>query len=134
MRSWTTILVILYVAWAADSRSLNSSLPFISPTGKLFNQISIDLAPYTAGINRAMVDKVYCSTAPGFRVQIKDQEVYIAGEVRGFQSRNRNIKLALLELASQVTDLPDVDLVLGTDDFTADGAGHAGPILAQVWH
>lgn len=134
MRSWTIVFVILYVAWAADSRSLNSSLPFVSPTGKLFDQISIDLAPYTAGINRAMVDKVYCSTAPGFRVQIKDQEVYIAGEVRGFQSRNRNIKLALLELASQVTDLPDVDLVLGTDDFTADGAGHSGPILAQVWH
>ena len=134
MRSWTIILVILYVAWAADSRSLNSSLPFVNPTGKLFNQISIDLAPYTAGINKAMVDKVYCTTAPGFRVQIKDQEVYIAGEVRGFQSRNRNIKLALLELASQVADLPDVDLVLGTDDFTADSAGHAGPILAQVWH
>lgn len=38
----------------------------------------------------------------------------MVGEVEGFQSRNRNIKLALVDVAAEYTDLPDVDFVVGT--------------------
>ena len=80
-----------------------------------------------------MVDSMYCSSiGPSFRVQIKGQEVYIAGETRGFQSRNRNVKLALLEAARTFQDLPDADFILGSDDFSASESGVGGPIFAQV--
>ena len=75
---------------------------------------------------------------PGFRVQIKNQEVYIVGEVKGFQSRNRNLKLALIDMASHHKDLPDVDFVMGTYDWTATevqsvpGMEEGGPVFAQV--
>ncbi len=132
MHNWTILCITLFLGNIANSVS-HSSVRLVNSTDKLFNQIAEDLAPYEAGISSAMVDSVYCSTiAPGFRLQIKDQEVYIAGEVRGFQSRNRNIKLALLEVASQFKILPNVDLVIGTDDFSADGTGMTGPIFAQV--
>lgn len=110
------------------------------PAPHLFEQIAADLAPYAAcGISKAMIDGVYCGIQdPGFRVQIKRNKVFIAGEVKGFQSRNRNIKLALLDLASHYTKLPDVDFVVGTADFTASevhpvpGMKEGGPIFAQV--
>ncbi len=99
----------------------------------LFAQISKDLAPYAAGITADMVNNVFCNTTEaGFRVQIKDQQVFIAGEISGFQSRNRNIKLALLEVISQLRDMPDVDLIIATGDLSAADNGHAGPIFAQV--
>ena len=100
----------------------------------LFHQISVDLAPYAAGVDKSMVDSMYCSSRdPGFRVQIKNQDIYIAGEVRGFQSRNRNIKLALLEVARTFQNLSDVDFVLGSNDFSAS-SGVGGPMFAQVLH
>ncbi len=133
MPGCTVTLIFLCIAGLARSLTLNSSVPLFDSTSKLFKQISADLAPYAAGINSTMVDSVYCSTrAPGFRLQIKNQEVFIAGEVHGFQSRNRNIKLALLEVASHFADLPDIDLVIGSDDFSAEDHGHSGPILAQA--
>ena len=102
---------------------------------RLFDQIAADLAPFKAGITKAMVDNSYCDTTdPGFRLQVKDGEMYLVGEVFGFQSRNRNIKLALLEIASHFHDLPDVDLVLGSDDFASQSLTSQGPILCQVWH
>ncbi|KAL0018931.1 hypothetical protein WJX79_001911 [Trebouxia sp. C0005] len=70
--------------------------------------------------------------------QIKNQEVYIVGEVEGFQSRNRNIKLALVDVAAEYTDLPDVDFVVGTYDWTATevqpalGFEEGGPVLSQA--
>ena len=86
-----------------------------------------------------MIDGVFCGIRdPGFRVQIKNQEVYIVGEVKGFQSRNRNIKLALIDMASHHKDLPDVDFVMGTYDWTATevqsvaGMEDGGPVFAQV--
>ena len=133
MPGCTVTLILLCIAGLAQSLTLNSGGPLLESTSKLFNQISADLAPYAAGISSTMVDSVYCSTtAPGFRLQIKNREVFIAGEVHGFQSRNRNIKLALLEVASHFADLPDVDLVIGTDDFSAEDHSHSGPILAQA--
>ncbi len=133
MPGCTVALIFLCMAGLAKSLTLNSSVPLLESTSKLFNQISADLAPYAAGISSAMVDSVYCSTtAPGFRLQIKNQEVLVAGEVQGFQSRNRNIKLALLEVASHFADLPDIDLVIGSDDFSSEDHGHSGPILAQA--
>ena len=80
----------------------------------------------------------FCIRDPGFRVHIKNQEVYIVGEVEGFQSRNRNIKLALVDVASEYQDLPDCDFVVGTYDWTATevqpsyGYESGGPVLAQV--
>ena len=125
--------IVLCIAGLAKSLTVSSSVPLVESTSKLFDQISADLAPYAAGINSTIVDSVYCSTtAPGFRLQVKNQEIFIAGEVHGFQSRNRNIKLALLEVASHFADLPDVDLVIGSDDFSAENHGHSGPILAQA--
>ncbi len=133
MPGCTVTFIFLCIAGLAKSLTVNSSVPLLKSTSKLFSQISADLAPYAAGINSTMVDSVYCSTiAPGFRLQVKNQEMFIAGEVHGFQSRNRNIKLALLEVASHFADLPDIDLVIGTDDFSAEDHGHSGPILAQA--
>ncbi len=64
--------------------------------------------------------------------------MYIVGEVEGFQSRNRNIKLALVDVAAEHKDLPDVDFVVGTYDWTATevqpalGFEEDGPVLSQV--
>ena len=106
----------------------------------VFDQILIDLSPYKeTGISASMIQGVYCGIRdPGFRVQIINQEIFIVGEVQGFQSRNRNIKLALVDLASTYTSLPDVDFVIGTYDWTATTVQEmpefeaGGPVLAQV--
>ena len=86
-----------------------------------------------------MIQGVYCGIRdPGFRVQIKNQQIFVVGEVQGFQSRNRNIKLALVDVASSYGALPDVDLVIGTYDWTATTVQTmpefeaGGPVLAQV--
>ena len=48
---------------------------------QLLQQISQDLAPFKDGITQDMVEQVYCSQFdPGFRVQIINNRVYIAGE------------------------------------------------------
>ena len=112
---------------------MSVSCTAFNTSNRLFQQISADLAPYAAGVDKSMVDSMYCSSiGPSFRVQIRDQEIYIAGETRGFHSRNRNVKLALLEVARTFQDLPDVDFVLGSDDFSASESGVGGPIFAQV--
>ena len=120
----------------SPSQSLSNSTTQLT----LFQQIAADLAPYAkCGISQAMIDGVYCGIQdPGFRVQIKHNKVYIAGEVKGFQSRNRNVKLALLDMASHYKRLPDVDFVVGTADFSASevrpvlGMTEGGPVFAQV--
>ena len=123
-----------------SSRSLATTYTVPDPPAELYRQIDADLAPYKArGINKSMVDGVFCGIRdPGFRVQIKNQEVYIVGEVKGFQSRNRNLKLALIDMASHHKDLPDADFVMGTYDWTATevqsvaGMEDGGPVFAQV--
>ncbi len=134
---WTfsLILLISMVKGLQLSSSFNSDAP-----QDLFSQIAKDLSPYRKrGISDSMTNGVYCGIRdPGFRVQIKDQEVYIVGEVEGFQSRNRNIKLALVDVAAEYADLPDVDFVVGTYDWTATevqpalGFEEGGPVLCQV--
>lgn len=112
----------------------------IHSAASVFDQISLDLAPYKeTGISASMIQGVYCGIRdPGFRVQIINQEVFIVGEVQGFQSRNRNIKLALVDIASTYTALPDVDFVIGTYDWTATTVQEmpefeaGGPVLTQV--
>ena len=134
MCSWTTSFLLVCVAKLASSILVSSSLVLPYQAGTLFAQITKDLAPYAAGITADMVDDVFCnSTEAGFRVQIRDQQVFIAGEISGFQSRNRNIKLALLEVVSQLRDVPDVDLIIATGDLSAADHSHAGPIFAQVF-
>lgn len=133
-------LCLLLLCISVSSRELVATYTVPDPPDELYHQIDTDLAPYKArGINKSMVDGVFCGIRdPGFRVQIKNQEVYIVGEVRGFQSRNRNIKLALIDMASHHKDLPDVDFVMGTYDWTAtevqpvSGMEGGGPIFAQV--
>lgn len=118
---------------AASSRLMHSA-------ASVFDQILLDLAPYKkTGISASMIQGVYCGIRdPGFRVQIINQHVFIVGEVQGFQSRNRNIKLALVDVASTYTALPDVDFVIGTYDWTATTVQEmpefeaGGPVLAQV--
>lgn len=129
-----SILLATMPSAAASSRSLTQS------AASLFDQISLDLAPYKEkGISASMIQGVYCGIRdPGFRVQIINQEVFIVGEVQGFQSRNRNIKLALVDVASSYGALPDVDFVIGTYDWTATTVRSmpefeaGGPVLAQV--
>lgn len=134
---WTfslTLLISMVKGLQLSSR-FNSDAP-----QDLFSQIAKDLSPYRKrGISDSMTNGVYCGIRdPGFRVQIKDQEVYIVGEVEGFQSRNRNIKLALVDVAAEYADLPDVDFVVGTYDWTATevqpalGFEEGGPVLSQV--
>lgn len=134
MCSWTTSFLLVCVAWLASSNLVSSSLLLPHRAGTLFAQITKDLAPYAAGITADMVNNVFCNTTEaGFRVQIRNRQVFIAGEISGFQSRNRNVKLALLEVVSQFRDLPDVDLIIATGDLSAADHGHAGPIFAQVF-
>ena len=48
---------------------------------QLLRQVLQDLAPFRTGISQNMVEQVYCSQFdPGFRVQIINNRVYIAGE------------------------------------------------------
>ncbi|DBA98170.1 TPA: hypothetical protein ACH3X1_014789 [Trebouxia sp. C0004] len=82
-----------------------------------------------------MVNNVFCNTTEaGFQVQIRNRQVFIAGEISGFQSRNRNVKLALLEVVSQLRDMPDVDLIIATGDLSAADHGHAGPQAKRLEH
>ena len=132
MRSWGFLCAVACLL-SVNSKPIPIAPPAVNNSVRLFQQISADLAPYAAGIDRSMVDKMYCScVGPSFRVQIKGNELYIAGETHGFQSRNRNVKLALLEVARSFPDLPEVDFVLGSDDFSASESGVGGPIFAQV--
>ncbi len=134
---WTFTIVLLISK--VTSLKISSSFKSDAPQD-LFSQIAKDLGPYRKrGISDSMTNGVYCGIRdPGFRVQIKNQEVYIVGEVEGFQSRNRNIKLALVDVAAEYTDLPDVDFVVGTYDWTATevqpalGFEEGGPVLSQV--
>ena len=135
-----TAACCLLLSSLVSSRSLAATYTVPDPPAELYRQIDEDLAPYKArGINKSMVEGVFCGIRdPGFRVQIKNQEVYIVGEVKGFQSRNRNLKLALIDMASHHKDLPDVDFVMGTYDWTATevqsvpGMEEGGPVFAQV--
>ena len=87
---------------------------------------------------REVVD---CSRLAGFRVQILSGQVYIAGEVIDWyntQSRNRNVKLQLLDVAKHYR-LPDVDFLLLTGDWPPnDRSGQStgcplqGPVFMQA--
>lgn len=110
------------------------------PSAEMFQQIQVDLEPYAiSGISQSMIEGVYCGIRDGgFRVQIKDNRIYIAGEVVGIQSRNRNVKLQLLRLAIRYPILPEVDFVVGTGDCPAialrniSGMAIGGPVFVQV--
>ena len=138
--SGAVLAIVLCSITGVCGRTLSPSQGITTTQPTLFQQIAADLLPYTkCGISQAMVDGVYCGIQdPGFRVQIKHNKVYIAGEVKGFQSRNRNVKLALLDMASHYKQLPDVDFVVGTADFSASevrpvpGMTEGGPVFAQV--
>ena len=133
--TFTIVLLISKITGLKISSGFKSDAP-----QDLFSQIANDLGPYRKrGISDSMTSGVYCGIRdPGFRVQIKNQEVYMVGEVEGFQSRNRNIKLALVDVAAEYTDLPDVDFVVGPYDWTATevqlalGFEEGGPVLSQV--
>lgn len=133
--TFTIVLLISKITGLKMSSGFKSDAP-----QDLFSQIANDLGPYRKrGISDSMTNGVYCGIRdPGFRVQIKNQEVYMVGEVEGFQSRNRNIKLALVDVAAEYTDLPDVDFVVGPYDWTATevqlalGFEEGGPVLSQV--
>lgn len=81
------------------------------------------------------------SPPAGFRVQIISGQVYIAGEVidwHNTQSRNRNVKLQLLDVAQHYR-LPDVDFLLLTGDWPPEdrsgqstGCPLQGPVFMQV--
>lgn len=77
---------------------------------------------------------------PGFRFQVLDNRLYIAGEIKNnhTKARNRNIKLQLLEL-SQRHALPDLDVYITTDDWPQTSQTNInpacpvqGPLLSQV--
>lgn len=131
---------ILFAATLLAALQQPTACRLMHSAASVFDQISIDLSPYKEkGISASMIQGVYCGIRdPGFRVQIINQEIFIVGEVQGFQSRNRNIKLALVDLASTYTALPDVDFVIGTYDWTATTVQEmpeyeaGGPVLAQV--
>ena len=82
-----------------------------------------------------------CCGPAGFRVQILSGQVYIAGEVIDWtwtQSRNRNVKLQLLDVAQHYR-LPDVDFLLLTGDWPPEdrsgqstGCPLQGPVFMQV--
>lgn len=74
-------------------------------------------------------------------MQVLSGQVFIAGEVIDWtwtQSRNRNVKLQLLDVA-QHYHLPDVDFVLLTGDWPPEdrsgqslGCPLQGPVFMQV--
>lgn len=111
-----------------------------APATQLFRQIDIDLHPYVkSGISKAMIEGVYCGLEDGgFRVQIKDNKIYVAGEALGIQSRNRNVKLHLLGVAMRYPNSPEVDFIVGTGDCpgrkvrNVSGMSAGGPMFAQA--
>ena len=129
-----SILTLLFDSGRVDGRVIRG------PSAQMFQQIRVDLEPYVmSGISKAMVEGVYCGIRDGgFRVQIKDNRIYIAGEFVGIQSRNRNIKLQLLRFAVRYPSLPEVDFVVGTGDCPAialrnvSGIPTGGPVFVQV--
>ena len=76
----------------------------------------------------------------GFRLQIIDSKLYIAGEILGLTSkhRNRNIKMQILATSHQQS-LPDLDLYITTDDWpqkqqtnVSKACPVQGPVFAQA--
>ena len=76
----------------------------------------------------------------GFRLQVVDKQLYVVGEIldQNSKSRNRNIKLQLLELSRRHA-LPDLDMHITTDDWPQKSQAGInplcpvqGPVLCQV--
>ena len=74
------------------------------------------------------------------RLQVINGSVYIAGEIHEpiTQSRNRNLKLQILQVANKFR-LPDLDLYINSDDFVnldqtnrSHLCPHQGPLISQV--
>eukprot|EP00698_Gefionella_okellyi_P012434 TRINITY_DN3345_c0_g1_i1.p1 TRINITY_DN3345_c0_g1~~TRINITY_DN3345_c0_g1_i1.p1 ORF type:complete len:385 (-),score=71.31 TRINITY_DN3345_c0_g1_i1:25-1179(-) len=89
----------------------------------LENQILSDLKPY-AVITAELVNEAFafCQLAEldgCFRVQIRNNAVFIIGErTDGPENRNREVQMMLLRLVERLR-VPDVDLVLSTADLVA---------------
>lgn len=138
-----SLLLRLCCALEFNSSGANSVKFPDSPADKLFTQITTDLHRFTkTGIHLDMIEQPYCSERePSFRVQILSGQVYIAGEVidwHNTQSRNRNVKLQLLDVAQHYR-LPDVDFLLLTGDWPPEdrsgqstGCPLQGPVFMQT--
>lgn len=89
---------------------------------KLLSNIEVELRPWAkSGITREMVERAYCLSrwTASTRVQIKNNRLYATPPDHVFQSRERTILLQLVHLL-QKYDLPDIDVMLVTDDFCPD--------------
>lgn len=73
------------------------------------------------------VEAVYCkSQGGGFRLQIKDGQIYIVGETPSIEDRHRNLEMLLLHAQAMHT-LPDVDI-----GHLGSGESHRQLQLGQV--
>ncbi|KAK9862578.1 hypothetical protein WJX84_011176 [Apatococcus fuscideae] len=86
----------------------------------LLRGVDRDLSPFRhRGVTLQMIEQVYCTfNLQSFRVQILDNQIYIAGELPGFRDLNLRNKRILALLASHYPDdLPDVDFVIQNSDW-----------------
>lgn len=88
----------------------------------LFEQIELDFEPFlSTKITSLMVEQAYCAcSSAGFRFQVVDNQLYVAGETRHIQSRHAHLKKQLLDLYRADGNLPDVDIVFGSSDFSEE--------------
>ncbi|KAK9864491.1 hypothetical protein WJX84_003297 [Apatococcus fuscideae] len=107
----------------------------------LLEGVERDLAPFRhRGITLQMIEQAYCvgtADVSSFRVQIIDNQVYIAGETEGFHDLNlRNKKILASVIGAFPDSLPDVDFVFQGSDWmppnsngTHENCQQQGPIF-----
>ena len=83
----------------------------------LFRQIDEDLHPFEqTGITRELLSKAHCAEGPGFRVQIRNGTMWVAGETMSYESRALSVKMMIYTVL-QRWGLPDLDFVVSISDY-----------------
>ncbi|KAK9806012.1 hypothetical protein WJX73_004751 [Symbiochloris irregularis] len=85
---------------------------------EVLKQIDEDLRPYRlTNITLEMVESSYCScTHSSWRLQVVNGSMYVAGEIKPYQTRNESVKRQLLELVRLEGPLPDLDIYFDSQD------------------
>ena len=83
----------------------------------LQHQIDEDLRPFEhTGITHELLRAAHCAEGPGFRVQIVNGSMWIAGETMTYESRALSVKMMIYTVL-QRWGLPDMDFVISVGDY-----------------
>lgn len=93
------------------------TLSFTACGRHLLRQIDEDLRPFEhGGITHELLDAAHCAEGPGFRVQIVNGSMWIAGETMTYESRALSVKMMIYTVL-QRWGLPDMDFVVSVGDY-----------------